>query len=129
MKYAVVVHHDDGTAYGVSVPDLPGCFSAGDSFDEALDNAIEAIELHLEGMAEEGMDIPSAEPIEAHLDDPDDAGGTWGFVEIDLTPYLGKTEKINVTLPSAVIRKIDAKHKNRSRFLAEAALKALAQSR
>ena len=126
MKYAVVVHHDEDSAYGVSVPDLPGCFSAGDSFDEALDNVIEAIELHLEGMAEEGMDIPSAEPIEAHLDDPDYAGGTWGFVEIDLTPFLGKTEKINVTLPSAVIRKIDAKHKNRSRFLAEAALKALA---
>ncbi|RLQ23249.1 type II toxin-antitoxin system HicB family antitoxin [Seongchinamella sediminis] len=125
MKYAVVVHHDEGSAYGVSVPDLPGCFSAGDSFDEVLDSVIEAIEFHLEGMAEEGMEIPSAEPIEAHLDNPDYAGGTWGFVDIDLNPYLGKTEKINVTLPSAIIRKIDAKHKNRSRFLAEAALKAL----
>ena len=125
MKYAVVVHHDEGTAYGVSVPDLPGCFSAGDSFDEALENVIEAIEFHLEGLAEEGMDIPKAEPIDAHLDKPVYADGTWGFVDIDLTPYLGKTEKINVTLPSEVIRKIDAKHKNRSRFLAEAALKAL----
>jgi predicted RNase H-like HicB family nuclease len=125
MKYAVVVHHDEGSAYGVSVPDLPGCFSAGDSFDVALENVIEAIEFHLEGLAEEGMDIAQAEPIDAHLDNPDYAGGTWGFVDIDLTPYLGKTEKINVTLPSAVIRKIDAKHKNRSRFLAEAALKAL----
>lgn len=126
MKYAVVVHHDKDSAYGVTVPDLPGCFSAGDSFDEALEKVIEAIELHLEGMAEEGMDIPSAESIDAHLDNPDFAGGTWGFVDIDLTPFLGKTEKINVTLPSAVIRKIDAKHKNRSRFLTEAALKALA---
>jgi predicted RNase H-like HicB family nuclease len=125
MKYAVVVHHDQGSAYGVSVPDLPGCFSAGDSFDEALENVIEAIEFHLEGLAEEGLDIPRADPIDAHLDNPDYADGTWGFVDIDLTPYLGKTEKINVTLPSAVIRKIDAKHKNRSRFLAEAALKAL----
>ncbi len=126
MKFAVVVHHDENSAYGVSVPDLPGCFSAGDSFDVALENVIEAIEFHLEGLAEEGLDIPRAEPIDAHLDDPDYAGGTWGFVDIDLTPYLGKTEKINVTLPSAVIRKIDAKHKNRSRFLAEAALTALA---
>ena len=125
MKYAVVVHHDEGAAYGVSVPDLPGCFSAGDSFDEALENVIEAIEFHLEGLAEEGMDIPKAEAIDAHLNSPDYADGTWGFVDIDLTPYLGKTEKINVTLPSEVIRKIDAKHKNRSRFLAEAALKAL----
>ena len=126
MKYAVVVHHDEGSAYGVAVPGLPGCFSAGDSFDEALDNVVEAIELHLEGLAEEGMDIPRAEAVDAHMDNPDFAGGTWGFVDIDLTPYLGKTEKINVTLPSAVIRRIDAKHKNRSRFLAEAALKALA---
>ena len=126
MKYAVVVHHDKGSAYGVTVPDLPGCFSAGDSFDEALGNVVDAIELHLEGMAEEGIDIPRAEPVDAHLENPDYAGGTWGFVDIDLTPFLGKTEKINVTLPSAVIRKIDAKHKNRSRFLAEAALKALA---
>ena len=126
MKYAVVVHHEEGSAFGVTVPDLPGCFSAGDTFDEALENVVEAIEFHLEGLAEEGMDIPRAELIDAHMDNADYAGGTWGFVDIDLTPYLGKTEKINVTLPSAVIRKIDAKHKNRSRFLAEAALKALA---
>ena len=125
MKFAVVVHHDEDSAFGVTVPDLPGCFSAGESFDEALENTVEAIEMHLEGLAEEGMDIPQARPIGAHLDNPDHAGGTWGFVDIDLTPFLGKTEKINVTLPSAVIRKIDARHKNRSRFLAEAALKAL----
>jgi len=126
MKYAVVVHHDEGSAYGVTVPGLPGCFSAGDSFDEALDNVVEAIEIHLEGLAEEGMEIPRAEAVHAHMDNPEYAGGTWGFVDIDLAPYLGKTEKINVTLPSNVIRRIDAKHKNRSRFLAEAALKALA---
>ena len=63
MKYAVVVHHDEGSAYGITVPDLPGCFSAGDSFDEALENVVEAIEFHLEGLADEGMDIPQAEPI------------------------------------------------------------------
>ncbi|MFK8049403.1 MAG: type II toxin-antitoxin system HicB family antitoxin [Halioglobus sp.] len=126
MKYAVVVHHEEGSAYGVTVPGLAGCFSAGDSFDEAFDNVVEAIEFHLEGLAEQEMDIPRAETVDAHMDNPDFAGGTWGFVDIDLTPYLGKTEKINVTLPSAVIRRIDAKHKNRSRFLAEAALKALA---
>ena len=125
MKYAVVVHHDKDSAFGVSVPDLPGCFSAGESFDEALENVIEAIEFHLGGLAEEGMDIPQPQPIDAHLENPDYAGGTWGFVDIDLTPYLGKTEKINVTLPSVVIRRIDARYKNRSRFLAEAALKAL----
>ena len=128
MKFAVVVHHDPGSAYGVTVPDLPGCFSAGDTFDEALDNTAEAIELHLEGLLEEGLDFPRASTIEQHLENPEFAGGTWGFVDFDIVPYLGNTEKINVTLPSSLIRKIDAKagKRGRSNFLAEAALKDLA---
>lgn len=127
MKYRVVVHHEKGTAYGVSVPDLPGCFSAGDSFDEALQNVVEAIELHLEGLEEEGRGIPHASKVEDHLENKDFAGGTWGFVDVDITPYLGNTEKINVTLPSSVIRRIDAQAgaRGRSRFLAEAAIKSL----
>ncbi|MDO9049211.1 MAG: type II toxin-antitoxin system HicB family antitoxin [Methylobacter sp.] len=36
MKIAVVLHSDDGQRYGVTVPDLAGCFSAGDSIDDAL---------------------------------------------------------------------------------------------
>ncbi|MDZ7784600.1 MAG: type II toxin-antitoxin system HicB family antitoxin [Halioglobus sp.] len=127
MKYPVVVHHDKDSAYGVSVPDLPGCFSAGDTFDAALQNVAEAIKLHLEGLEGEGRDIPRASKIEDHLEDKDYAGGVWGFVDIDVTPYLGNTEKINVTLPFSVIRRIDeqAGARGRSRFLAEAALKAL----
>jgi len=35
MRFALALHTDDGVKYGVTVPDLPGCFSAGDSFDEA----------------------------------------------------------------------------------------------
>jgi len=128
MKFAVVVHHDKGSAFGVTVPDLPGCFSAGDTFEEALVNTREAIELHLEGLLEEDMDIPRPSSIEQHLDNPDFAGGTWGFIDFDIVPYLGNTEKINVTLPSNLIRKIDAKagKRGRSNFLAEAALKELA---
>lgn len=126
MEYAVVIHHDEGSAYGVSVPDLPGCFSAGDTFHHALENVKEAIELHLEGLAEEAMEIPRPTQIDAHLDNPDYAGGTWALVDVDITPFLGNSEKINVTLPSSLIRKIDARYKNRSKFLAEAALKELA---
>ena len=126
MRYAVVIHHEPGSAYGVTVPDLPGCFSAGDSFNEALEKVAEAIELHLEGLAEEGMEIPRPTDIDSHMDNTDSEGGTWGFIDADILPFLGNTEKINVTLPTSVIRKIDAKHKNRSKFLAEAALKELA---
>lgn len=125
MKYPVVIHHEEDTAYGLTVPDIPGCFSAGDSFDEAFDNAKEAIKGHLEILAEDGTDIPKASLIADHMDNQEFAEGVWGFVDIDIAPYLGKTEKINVTLPTAVIRKIDAKYSNRSKFLSEAALSAL----
>jgi predicted RNase H-like HicB family nuclease len=54
MRHPVVLHSDDGTRWGVTVPDLPGCFSAGDGMDEALENVIEAIDLHLEGITEGG---------------------------------------------------------------------------
>ncbi len=36
MRFPVVLHTDDGTHYGVTVPDLPGCLSRGDSIDDAL---------------------------------------------------------------------------------------------
>jgi len=47
-------------AVGVWFPDLPGCFSAGDTFDEALANAPEAIALWFEDIAEEGRTVPRA---------------------------------------------------------------------
>src|SRR3989338_4900063 len=62
MRFPVVLHTDDGVRYGVTVPDLPGCFSAGDTFDDALDSVVEAIDLHLEGLTEEGDDIPVPPP-------------------------------------------------------------------
>lgn len=49
MRFPVVLHTDDGVRYGATVPDLPGCFSAGNSFEDALDSVREAIDLHLEG--------------------------------------------------------------------------------
>ena len=47
MNYPIVLHKDSDSDFGVSVPDLPGCFSAGATIDEAVDMAKEAIELHL----------------------------------------------------------------------------------
>lgn len=126
MRYPVVIHQQGKSAFGVTVPDIPGCFSAGDTFDEALDNAIEAIEGHLEILAEDGEAIPTATTVSAHQSNEDFAAGTWGFVEVDIAPFLGKGEKINVTLPSLVLYKISkANVKNRSAFLAEAALEKL----
>lgn len=83
MKIAVVLHSDDGQRYGVTVPDLTGCFSAGDSIDDALESVKEAIELHLEGLLEDGQDMPSIAPISQHQSNPDYADGVWALVDVN----------------------------------------------
>ncbi|MCC6155184.1 MAG: type II toxin-antitoxin system HicB family antitoxin [Candidatus Hydrogenedentes bacterium] len=57
MQYAVVVEPSEN-GYGAYVPDLPGCVALGDTVDETLHLIHEAIELHLEGMREDGESIP-----------------------------------------------------------------------
>lgn len=46
MKVYNVILQQDDDGYSVSVPDLPGCFSQGDSFDDAIKNTKEAIKLY-----------------------------------------------------------------------------------
>jgi predicted RNase H-like HicB family nuclease len=62
--YIALVHKDNGTSYGVSFPDVPGCISAGDTFEEAIDNASQALAGHLAVMAADGDPIPHARSLE-----------------------------------------------------------------
>ncbi|MBI4205453.1 MAG: type II toxin-antitoxin system HicB family antitoxin [Betaproteobacteria bacterium] len=57
MRYLVVVEQGP-TSFGAYVPDLPGCVAAGETKEEALALIREAIELHLEGLKDEGQPIP-----------------------------------------------------------------------
>jgi predicted RNase H-like HicB family nuclease len=56
--YIALVHKDKGTSYGVSFPDVPGCISAGDTFEEAITNAAEAVAGHLALMRADGDPVP-----------------------------------------------------------------------
>ena len=58
MRFSVVIHKDEKSGYGVTVPDLPGCFSAGDTLEEAIESVHEAIACHLEGLLMDGEPIP-----------------------------------------------------------------------
>lgn len=125
MEYPVIIHHEKNSAFGVTVPDIPGCFSAGDTLEEALHNTVEAIHGHLEILAEDGEDIPQATSVDNYLD----ADGFIGFVDIDITPYLGVTERVNITVPKLVLKKIDdyvkqhPEYDSRSAFLTEVSLR------
>jgi len=126
MRYPVVIHKDRKSDYGVTVPDLPGCFSAGDTMENALTNAVEAIECHLEGLLLDGDEIPQAQPVEAHLKNKHFAGGTWALVSVDLSRLASKTKRINITMPERVLSLVDEQARRegetRSGLLARAVL-------
>jgi predicted RNase H-like HicB family nuclease len=69
--YLALVYKTKDTSYGVSFPDVPGCISAGDSFEEAIDNAAEALAGHLALMRADGDPIPPPRSIEQLRDDPE----------------------------------------------------------
>ena len=54
MQYTVIVHNADEGGYWVEVPSLPGCFSQGETIDDAMNNVKEAIELHIQGLRDRG---------------------------------------------------------------------------
>lgn len=61
MRYPIVIEAgSDTTAYGVVVADLPGCFSAGDTMDEAVTKAEQAAIAWIETALDHGQEIPAA---------------------------------------------------------------------
>ena len=126
MRYPVVIHKDKSSDYGVTVPDLPGCFSAGDTLEDAMTQAVEAIECHLEGLLFDGDAIPEAQSVEVHRKNRDFASGTWALVTVDLSKLASKAKRINITLPERVLALVDEQAKregeSRSGLLARAVL-------
>ena len=126
MRYPVVIHKDKSSDYGVTMPDLPGCFSAGETMEDALTQAVEAIECHLEGVLFEGGTIPEAQGIKVHRKNKAYSGGTWALVSVDLSKLASKAKRINITLPERVLALVDEQAKRegetRSGLLARAVL-------
>ena len=130
MKFIIAIEPGtDTSAWGVAVPDLPGCFSAGDTLDEAMANARQAIDQHVEIMIEDGVPIPIARTLAVIQADPAYTGWVWAVVDVPVEKYLGPAEKINITVPRMVLARIDEYAKSqgmsRSGFLVEAARTAM----
>lgn len=69
MRYLVVIE-PTSTGFSAYSPDLPGCVSTGVTREEVEDNMREAIELHLEGLREEGYPVPEAGTSSAYVEIP-----------------------------------------------------------
>lgn len=127
MRFPVYVHKGDKGGYGGFIPDIPGCYFAGDSFEAAIADADSAVDAHLEYQAEKGGEMPVARSIDEHLNDEDCTGGYWAFIDVDMGRYNGRSVKLNITLPESLLLRIDSyvkTHKgygSRSGFFAELA--------
>src|SRR5262245_18518075 len=64
-SYFAIVHKDEDSAVGVVFPDLPGCFSAGDTYEKAIANARVALRLYAEAESEAGRRLPKPRTFEA----------------------------------------------------------------
>ncbi|REL35604.1 type II toxin-antitoxin system HicB family antitoxin [Thalassotalea euphylliae] len=137
MHYPVKFAGNPMSGYQVLVPDLPGCEVNCESIDQGLKKVKDAITAHLMILAEYGEPVPPASQIDKWLEkenasNAEDVGLTWAIIEIDVAQYLGKSHKINVTLPELLIKQIDDRvskseqYKTRSGFIAQACLAELA---
>lgn len=128
MKYPIAIEvGDNKTAWGVVVPDLPGCFSAADSgIDEAIENAKESIELWIETALDQGTVIPKPSSITALQSNPEFKGWVWAIAEIDPALLSDEIERVNISLPKRVLARLDSKARlageTRSGYIAHMAI-------
>jgi predicted RNase H-like HicB family nuclease len=85
MLYPIAISMgDDEHAWGVEVPDVPGCFSAGEDLEDAIAMVQQAIDGHFEMLIEDGAPLPSANSVALHTTNPKYTGCTWVLLEINL---------------------------------------------
>jgi len=122
MEYIAYLHKDRKSDFGVSFPDFPGCVTAGKTLEEARRMAIQALALHIGGMAEDGEPIPEPSTIDDVAEDPAMKGAVAFLVSVDME----KTVRLNITAKesqiAAIDQQADAAGMTRSAYMVRAAL-------
>ena len=128
MHYVAVIEKEPGSAFGVWFPDIEGCFSAGETIEEAAGNAAAALRQHAEAIESAGQRVPAARALDDVLRDEDVATSIEAGAILFAVPLLadaGRTVRINISLDKGLVDQIDAaaaaRGLTRSAFLAQAA--------
>ena len=109
MRYPIAIEPGtSATAYGVIVPDLAGCFSAGDTLDEAMAAAEEAAAAWIDAALDMGEAIPAPSSLDAIRQNSEYAGWTFGVISLDPALLDDTIERVNITLPRRVLKRLDA---------------------
>ena len=124
MEYIAYLHKEKKSDYGVSFPDFPGCITAGKTLEEARRNASEALTLHIEGMLEDGEEIPEASLLDNLSRDPALKEAVAFLVDINVSD---KVERFNITARKSQMEEIDRLAKKqkmtRSAYMVASALR------
>ena len=121
----------ENSSYEFFAPDLPGCTCKSASYSKGMVLFKSIVNEHLILLCEYGESIPPLNDIDHHIKQKYSVEMIWFVVELDESAFLGKSHKINVTLPEMLIKKIDDRvsksedYKSRSAFLAKAAIEEL----
>jgi predicted RNase H-like HicB family nuclease len=122
-EYIAYLHKDRGSDYGVSFPDFPGCVTAGSTLEEARRMAAEALAFHMQGMREDGEEIPRPSSLDDLRSDPAMRGAVAFLVEVKQPE---KTIRINITARESQIAEIDRRARGvgltRSSYVVQKAL-------
>ncbi len=121
--YLALVHKDEKSAWGISFPDLQGCFSAADEENDIIANAMEALELYAEDLDA----LPAPRSIGAITSDAYIAGELARGAYLISIPFIRNTQRttrVNITLSKGLLDAIDAeatrRKLTRSGFIAQA---------
>lgn len=95
MLIPAALHKDEHSVYGITIPDLPGCFSCGNTVEEAVKNAQEAAYMHITGMIEDGeFENLTAGSIDKPNQAPEYRDAVWIMLEIDPSRIIRQTNSL-----------------------------------
>lgn len=125
--YIAIVHQDEDSAFGLTFPDLPGCFAAADTWDAIPAAATEALDLWFEDQPD--VDPASLDALRSRQDVAEAMAAGAVLLPVPYIPADTAVERVNVTMERGLLRAIDETAKSRgltrSAFLASAARREL----
>jgi predicted RNase H-like HicB family nuclease len=118
-KYIAVISKENGKQYGVIFPDFLGCVTVGKNLEEAKEMAQEALQFHVDGMLQDGEDLPKTKTL-------DEIKKKYKKAEIFLVVAVKiktKATRINISIDEKLLRKLDKfllnSNETRSSFFAK----------
>jgi predicted RNase H-like HicB family nuclease len=124
MEYIALLFKDSDSDFGVSFPDFPGCVAAGETLEEARAQAAEALQFHIEGMLENGEEIPAGSTLDEIYKHEDFSAEAVAFMVDVALP--DKQVRFNLSAKESHLAAIDIAADraglNRSAFMVQAAL-------